>query len=151
MYFNVFTTPHCWYNLIMLMSNVVNSAMYSLCIIIALLYHRVAPHVHDHAVALSRSISQQAILPLSAPAFVYPATPSPVQPLSRADMYIPRQPFLVIFHSPLTLDRVNVFKIPTMTQGDTSKINSHPPSVKLLEIVLREPSCIQSRVQPPLR
>lgn len=49
-----------------------------------------------------------------------PARSAPLS-LFRAQTCIPRQPFLVIFHSPLTLDRVNVFKIPTMTHGDTSR------------------------------
>jgi len=85
------------------------------------------------AVALSRSISQQAALPLSAPAFMY-SSPLPLRLYLTYQTYIciSRQPFPVIFHSPLTLDRVNVFKIPTMTHGDTSQTNSHPPSVKLL-------------------
>lgn len=46
--------------------------------------------------------------------FQYSCIPS-LSPSFSTQICIPRQPFPVIFHSPLTLDRVNVFKIPTMT------------------------------------
>jgi len=107
---------------IMLMSNVVNSAVFS--------PHHNSPAVPQRCTAripccrtikIHFATSRPPSFSSSIHVFLSPSRFASISRIRRIYICISRQPFPVIFHSPLTLDRVNVFKIPTMTHGDTSR------------------------------